>query len=157
VGDDRRGFPRDETAFLQRGGEACGVSHYGSSNPMPDNASPEDGLDLAFFRRMLEERRAQLLADDALGREAAGTVELDQTRQGRLSRMDALQQQAMAAETQRRRMLELKRIAGALRRIQEGEYGYCLSCGEDIARARLEFDPAATMCVTCAEADISDH
>ncbi len=80
-------------------------------------------------------------------------MELDQTRQGRLSRIDALQQQAMAAETQRRRTLELRRIDAALRRIDAGEYGYCLTCGEEIAPARLKFDPAATQCVPCAECD----
>ncbi len=119
---------------------------------MPENPDPRGERDLAFFRKLLQTRRSELLDDDALAREAAGTVELDQARHGRLSRMDALQQQAMAAETQRRRTLELKRVQAALRRIDEGEYGYCLSCGEDIAQARLEFDPAATQCIACAEA-----
>ena len=118
---------------------------------MSDNTAPPDPLDLSFFRALLLSRREELLADDALSREAAETVELDQARQGRLSRMDALQQQAMAAETQRRRNLEIKRIEAALRRIDDGGYGCCLSCGEEIARARLEFDPAATQCVACAE------
>ena len=123
---------------------------------MPDNSSTHTEADLDFFRKLLEARRSEILADNALGREAAGTVELDQTRQGRLSRMDALQQQAMASETQRRRSLDHQRIGAALRRIGEGEYGYCLTCGEDMVRARLELDPAATQCVACAERSASD-
>ena len=118
---------------------------------MPDNNGSHIEVALDFFRKLLETRRSELMDDDALGRAAAGTVELDQTRQGRLSRMDALQQQAMAAETQRRRALEIQRIGAALRRIAEGEYGYCLTCGEDMVLARLEFDPAATQCIACAE------
>ena len=118
---------------------------------MHHDSNSHTELDLAFFRKLLENRRSALMDDDALGREAAGTVELDQTRQGRLSRMDALQQQAMAAAAQRRRTLELQRIGAALRRIGEGEYGYCLSCGEDMVPARLELDPAAAQCIACAE------
>lgn len=120
---------------------------------MPDETRPPEKLDPAFFHKLLLTRRGALMDDDALGRESAETVELDQTRQGRLSRMDALQQQAMAAETQRRRALELKRIHVALQRINDGEYGYCLSCGGDIVPARLKVDPAATQCVACAEND----
>jgi DnaK suppressor protein len=103
------------------------------------------------FRVLLEARRAELIEDDRLSQEAADTVELDQMRQGRLSRMDAMQQQAMAAETHRRRALDLKRIAAALERIEAGEYGYCLTCGDAIAPGRLEIDPAATQCVRCAQ------
>lgn len=119
--------------------------------PMPDNSSSRREVDLDFFRTLLEARRSELMADNVLDREAGSTVELDQTRQGRLSRMDALQQQAMAAETQRRRTIEIQRVGAALQRIAEGEYGYCLTCGEDIVPARLELDPAATQCVACAE------
>jgi len=103
------------------------------------------------FRELLLARRAELQGQVAYGDAAAETVELDQTRQGRLSRMDALQQQAMAMATSQRRQQELRRIQTALRRIENGEYGICLSCGEEIARGRLAVDPAATYCVRCAE------
>jgi DnaK suppressor protein len=109
-------------------------------------------LDLDHFKQILEAHRADLTALDQSVREAADTVELDQTRQGRLSRMDALQQQAMANESNRRRTLELNRIEAALRRIEQGEFGECRHCGEPIATGRLEADPTASLCVACAEA-----
>ena len=84
------------------------------------------------------------------GEVAASVVELDQTSVGRLSRMDALQGQAMSKETGRRRQLELQKIAGALRRVDSGDYGYCLSCEEPSARERLALDPGATLCIDCA-------
>ncbi len=115
--------------------------------------SKDSHLDIPHFRALLERRRAELLEDDALGQEATETVELDQTRQGRLSRMDALQQQAIAAEAQRRRALQRKHITDALARLKDGEYGICMSCGEPIVLGRLEIDPAATHCVRCAEKD----
>lgn len=108
-------------------------------------------FDITHFRARLEKRRATLVEDDMLSQESAATVELDQTRQGRLSRMDALQQQAMAAETHRRREQELRRLDAALIRVNQGNYGFCLTCGEHIAPGRLEIDPAVTQCVQCAE------
>ena len=65
--------------------------------------------------------------------------------------MDALQSQAMAQETARRRQLDIKRIDAALMRLEEGEYGYCATCGEMIPRGRLELDPAAVTCVKHAK------
>ena len=109
--------------------------------------SPEQ---LGEFELLLEKRRDELLAVADTADQAADTVELDQTRVGRLSRMDALQVQAMSVENQRRRALELKRIAAALRRIKEEEYGYCLECGEEIAQNRLQVDPSTPLCISCA-------
>ncbi len=85
------------------------------------------------------------------GTEAAAVVELDQTRVGRLSRMDALQGQAMSQERERRRLIQLQKIAAALKRIEHDDYGYCTECGEKIAFKRLEFDPAITLCFNCAD------
>lgn len=112
---------------------------------------PFDPDDDEAVRRVLTERRAELQSLIAGSKEARDAVELDQTRVGRLSRMDALQGQAMALETDRRRGLELQRIESALKRLEAGEYGVCVRCGEEIAPARLAFDPAATVCVDCAE------
>ncbi|WP_428608720.1 TraR/DksA family transcriptional regulator [Sedimenticola sp.] len=102
------------------------------------------------FRRRLLARQAELMAVAGTAAEAADTVELDQTRVGRLSRMDALQQQAMSQENQRRRALELRRIVQALSRIKDQTYGYCVECDEEIAENRLEIDPAAPLCIRCA-------
>ena len=102
------------------------------------------------FERVI---KAQLLALDsaeALGVEGQATVELDQQAVGRLSRMDALQNQAMAKATHARRGVEKTRLKAALERISEGEYGFCEDCGDDIALGRLEFDPAALLCISCA-------
>jgi DnaK suppressor protein len=109
-------------------------------------------MDPLEIRARLEARRTELEALDATASEATETVELDQARVGRLSRMDALQGQAMAQETMRRHRIELQRIAAALRRIEDGSYGDCLACGEPIAPGRLAADPTATHCLACAEA-----
>ena len=105
----------------------------------------------AEVKARLVARREELRALAAGSADSRQPVELDQTRVGRLSRMDALQDQAMALETQRRREAELTRIEGAMVRIAEGEYGACVSCGEDIPARRLALDPTLALCVDCAE------
>ena len=102
------------------------------------------------LKGLLLSRREELEQLAKTSRDSRRPVELDQTRVGRLSRMDALQSQAMAVETERRRSLELTRIAAALQRMDEGEYGYCVSCGDKIPVKRLELDPTTTVCVDCA-------
>ncbi|RKZ61256.1 MAG: TraR/DksA family transcriptional regulator [Gammaproteobacteria bacterium] len=82
---------------------------------------------------------------------ATGTVVLDQTRVGRLSRMDAMQAQQMALESARRRQHQLVKIDGALQRIESGEFGYCYICGEEINNTRLSADPTSTRCMECVE------
>lgn len=108
--------------------------------------------ELAELEVLLHKRRAELDSIADTSAQAAETVELDQTRVGRLSRMDALQGQAMAQESERRRRLELQRLTAALARLAQDDYGYCLSCGELINLPRLRVDPCATQCVACASA-----
>jgi DnaK suppressor protein len=98
----------------------------------------------------LRERLRALDAEDDMGTEDRSTVHLDQQSVGRLSRMDAMQRQQMAQANERRRRGERVRIEAALNRIEDGEYGACADCGEDIAPARLAADPATPRCLPCA-------
>jgi DnaK suppressor protein len=107
-------------------------------------------VDLDWARAVLLARRDELSELSEISAGSRDAVTLDQQSVGRLSRMDALQAQAMAQASERHRRAERARIEAALRRIDEGEYGYCLKCGEDIAPERLRADPAATACVDCA-------
>lgn len=106
--------------------------------------------DRAEIEARLKERRRDIQALIEGHGEDGKPVALDQTRVGRLSRMDALQNQAMAQETERRRQLELTQIDSALQRLEDGTYGDCIECGEPIADKRLEFDPSALLCIECA-------
>jgi DnaK suppressor protein len=104
------------------------------------------------FKQKLLALKKSLIKAQETGDQAEQTVELDQTRVGRLSRMDAMQAQAMSIETGRRRRQKLLQIDAALQRITEDEYGCCQECGEDISAARLEVDPTILLCIDCAEA-----
>ncbi|MGM0525778.1 MAG: TraR/DksA family transcriptional regulator [Pseudomonadota bacterium] len=106
---------------------------------------------LEQFKQQLLDEQQQLLASDQSSKEDTKPVQLDQQSIGRLSRMDAMQQQEMHQEQARRRQLKLKKIEGALRRIESGEFGECFVCGEPIALKRLQFDPTQTRCIDCSE------
>lgn len=105
---------------------------------------------LEHFRELLEAQRQALLATTDAARDSTRPVMLDQASVGRLSRMDAMQGQAMAIETQRRRDIQLRRIQAALSRVQSGDYGRCTACEEEIALPRLQADPASGLCIACA-------
>lgn len=106
-------------------------------------------IDLQHLRSLLQARLAELesLENAAQSRDS---IELDQSKVGRLSRMDALQQQAMLDANRERGKRERLRIEAAFRRIDEGSYGYCAQCDEAIAIGRLTFDPATPLCIECA-------
>lgn len=102
------------------------------------------------LKERLSSERKELLHDAEVTAHERDVVVLDQTTVGRLSRMDALQNQAMQQETERRREVEINRIDAALQRLNGDEFGYCISCGEEIQPKRLEMDPATPVCVDCA-------
>ncbi len=108
-------------------------------------------IDLQFFKASLEKRLKEITAEQQRQKKGIAPVELDQARVGRLSRMDAMQQQAMAKAAARLTDLERQRIQSALLRIRADEYGYCVICEEEIAEGRLQFDPSVLLCISCAE------
>ena len=105
----------------------------------------------ADMRNRLLKLREELESMAAANEESSQVVELDQSRVGRLSRMDAMQAQAMALASGRRREVMLRKITAAMIRIENDDYGRCRSCDEPIHKKRLEFDPTVLLCVRCAE------
>ena len=111
---------------------------------------PETEIDLRHFRLLLVKLRDDLMEAEQSGSEETGTVELDQTRIGRLTRMDAMQSQQMALEAQRRRKIQIRKIDAAWQRLENGEFGICSYCESGIEFERLEFDPTTVYCSECA-------
>lgn len=108
-------------------------------------------LDLKHFRLRLIKLRDELMEAEEGNSEEVKTVELDQSRIGRLSRMDEMQNQQMALEAQRRRKIQIRKIDAAWQRIENGEFGICSYCEETIEFERLEFDPTSVLCSNCME------
>ena len=109
-------------------------------------------VDLDIFRKKILEQMESLANQDLQAQSGTDAVELDQTRVGRLSRMDALQIQQMNLATTRRRGEQIGMLNRALERLDDGTYGECFECGEAINPKRLEVDLTAQYCISCAQA-----
>ena len=114
------------------------------------NLSGVSDIDHATIKSKLLQEREDLKTLDVTSSEAAQPVELDQSRVGRLSRMDAMQAQAMSLEIKRRLEIQITRIDSALQRLESGKFGDCLRCAEPINSKRLEFDLSVVLCIDCA-------
>jgi DnaK suppressor protein len=105
--------------------------------------------ELADFKTLLERQLAE--SRNALQAIDTGTVMLDQTSVGRLSRMDAMQQQAMAQGLKDRAQRNQRRQQAALDRMQAGVFGLCCRCGDPVTHERLAADPATPFCGDCQD------
>lgn len=115
----------------------------------------DDGLteaELAQCAEALDTTEVALRDQLAALAARAATVELDQAAMGRVSRGDALQQQAMAAAERRRLEVRLVQVRRARTALQDEDYGACARCGETIALPRLLARPETPFCIRCAQA-----
>ena len=113
---------------------------------MPDVPTIEP----AILRQRLLDEQASLRSSSEAHEDDRRPVTLDQQSVGRLSRMDALQGQAMAVATEERRQVRLQQIEAALARLEQDAFGDCVACGEPIDPRRLGLDPAVPTCLECA-------
>ena len=101
------------------------------------------------FKRIFEAQRQSILFNDRVVREDF-SVNTD-------DRFDELDQastdieQSMRMRLCNREVLYIKKVDEALKRIDDGCFGECDECGEDIELKRLEARPTATLCVSCKE------
>ena len=104
------------------------------------------------LKKQLKLKAAELDSQLDESRQNAEPVTLDQQSVGRVSRIDAIQQQQMAVANREQSILLLKRVSAALRRIESDEYGLCLQCAEAIGFPRLEAQPFTPLCLECQSA-----
>jgi DnaK suppressor protein len=105
---------------------------------------------LVELRTDLERQLSRLERSIAITEEAVQPVELDQQAVGRLSRMDALQNQSMSQNLKDRELARYAAIRSALNRFEKGVYGICTGCGGEIAPGRLMVIPEIEHCPACA-------
>lgn len=100
---------------------------------------------------LLNEQKEQLQQQLESSEADVKPVTLDQQSVGRVSRIDAIQQQQMAIASQEQARNLLIATNNSLTRFDNGEYGYCLECGDPIGFARLQVQPQAEFCVACQQ------
>lgn len=103
---------------------------------------------ISALEEQLQAARGELEELVASFEDGAKPVSLDQPI-GRLSRMDALQQQSMSEASRRVARQRLEQVKAALHRITSGDYGYCVECEEEIDLTRLQARPEAVFCIDC--------
>ena len=105
-------------------------------------------MDIKLYEKLLIKKRneTEVFLEDL--KESSRPVDLNDPI-GRLSRMDAIQQQQMSLESKNRAVLTLKQIEAALRRITDDSYGICLKCEEEISEKRLKARPESPFCSGC--------
>lgn len=108
-------------------------------------------LDIDAIRKDLEEQRHRLVDQlDELGATPSGDLRSDLDYGESFADAGAV----TAERTERLGLVEtlksqLDEVDRALRRIQDGTYGSCAECGEEIPPARLEARPESALCVDC--------
>ena len=105
----------------------------------------------ASLRRALEALDQEL--ESLLDRSADGAapVDLDEPI-GRISRVDAIAQQRMLQANRASMQLRRQQVRAALCRFDQGDYGECVVCGEEVGARRLEAQPEAPLCIRCQSA-----
>jgi DnaK suppressor protein len=106
-------------------------------------------LDLASFEQRLRAELQSVVASLARAADSTAPVELDQSSIGRVSRIDAIQQQAMAIDFRNRLQQRQRRLQAALNRVGAGDFGLCCECQDELEGERLEADPATVFCTAC--------
>ena len=99
----------------------------------------------------LQQLRRELTTQATLIEPSTRPVQLDQQAVGRVSRIDALAQQAMDSARQQRGSERLRAVLVALARVESGDYGYCLRCDEPIGYRRLQAKPESVLCLACQQ------
>lgn len=118
--------------------------------PEPEELTDAQRAELLEALRRLEAELTAFVQEGGAGR--GGTVHLDQAAMGRVSRVDALQQQQMAQAEVRRARQRLQQIRLALAAAEDDAYGDCRRCGEPVGYRRLTIRPETPLCVACASA-----
>ena len=101
------------------------------------------------IRQVILQQMNQLKQQLSLSQESSKTVELDQALAGRVSRIDAIQQQKVAQAGLNRARIKTERLNQALKALDSEDFGYCLECGEAIKFARLLIKPESVYCIDC--------
>ena len=115
-----------------------------------------DEAEREALHAQLIERREALLQLLGGSDESTERVEIDsacQSKESQLARTESAQVREMARALRSRWKRELARVEGALRRMENDQYGHCFVCGEPIPLRRLQSDASVTRCVDCAQGD----
>ena len=113
--------------------------------------TPQQLQEIRDALNSLQQQLITLIRDET---GATDTVTLDQSAQGRISRIDAIQHQKMAQAQKRRATQRLERVQTILASYDDPDidFGCCRDCEDPIPMPRLRARPDALFCMECQEA-----
>jgi DnaK suppressor protein len=122
---------------------------------LPEGYRPSDeeeymgSLQLAYFKKKLVDWRSELLEES---RETLNHLKEENWQEPDINDRASVETEAsLELRTRNRYRKLLDKIDAAMRRIEEGSYGYCEETGEEIGVKRLEARPIATLCIEAQE------
>lgn len=123
---------------------------------VPEN-DPEAALSDELSQEQIEELRVELLGLRAelehflaITRDATRPVDLNEPI-GRLTRIDAIQQQGISAASRHRNDIRLRQVVQALNAMDRDSYGLCRKCEDPISYPRLKAGPESPYCLECQD------
>jgi DnaK suppressor protein len=111
--------------------------------------SMTDSQNLMVYRNQLQKSLCEIEEYLDKTEESAEAVSPDKSL-GRLSRMEAMQDQQLILEARRRKKMQKVAVLSALQRIENNQFGDCIFCGKPISPERLEAAPESSTCVSCS-------
>ena len=109
----------------------------------------KDSQNLMVYRNQLQKSLSEIEEYLDKTEESAEAVSPDKSL-GRLSRMEAMQDQQLMLEARRRKKMQKVAVLSALQRIENNQFGDCIFCGKPISHERLEAAPESSTCVSCS-------
>lgn len=106
--------------------------------------------DLKKFKELLEQRKIELLKQVASVKEPVYAIEVEDL-PDEVDLASSESDQSMSIRLRGRERTLIRKIDKALTKIQEGTYGICEKCGDDITVRRLEARPVTDLCIRCKE------
>ena len=106
--------------------------------------------DIDKFKKLLLERKNNIMKSAETTRESAMAVEQADL-PDEIDMASSETDQALNLRLRDRELVLLKKIDKTLVKMEEGEFGVCTRCGEEIGLKRLEARPVADLCIRCKE------
>lgn len=106
--------------------------------------------DIKKIKETLEERRAEILSHAATVKEPVYTISVEDL-PDEVDLASSESDQNMNIRLRDREQILLRKINKALQKIENGDYGVCESCEEEISIKRLQARPVTDYCIKCKE------
>jgi DnaK suppressor protein len=109
----------------------------------------------AYLKKLLSQRLDELLTET--GETARGMMNFGNQSSDLLDRASIESLTSFAFRIKGRDRILIRKIEYALSKLEDGTFGICEECGEEISEGRLQARPVATLCIKCKEKEETEE